>query len=97
MFEDFREEFPACKSSFSSVPLFLWRSSHYSASIPRCYNDVYVNSFSPLTAKTLESSVYRMLFLAYDLSSLKSRVNKHLLPLFFKQLQHTFNFFFFFM
>ena len=61
------------------LPYFRGRSTRYSdrlhgfsVTIPRCYKDVYVNSFFPRTAKLWNS-------LTYDLSGIKSRINRYLL------------------
>ena len=49
------------------------------ATIPRCYKDVYVNSFFPQTARLWNSLPIECFPLTYDLSSFKSRINRHLL------------------
>ena len=51
----------------------------FSATIPRCYKDVYVNSFFPRTAKLWNSLPIEFFPLTYDLSGFKSRNNRHLL------------------
>ena len=70
------------------VPLsFSWGSStHYSdrlhdisVTIPRCYKDVYVNSFLPRTARLWNSLPIECFPLSYDLNGFKSRINRHLL------------------
>ena len=70
------------------VPLlFSWgRSTRYSdrlhdfsVTIPRCYKDVYVNSFLPRTARLWNSLPIVCFPLTYDLSGSKSRINRHLL------------------
>ena len=51
----------------------------FSVTIPRCYMDVYVNSFFPCTAKLWNSLPIECFPLTYDLSGFKSRINRHLL------------------
>ena len=67
---------------------FLGRSTHYSdrlydffVNIPRWYKDVYVNSFFACTARSWNSLPIECFPLTYDLSGLKSRINRHLLTL----------------
>ena len=55
------------------------RLHDFSVAIPRCYKDVYVNSFFPRTAKLWNSLPIECFPLAYDLSGFKSRINRHLL------------------
>ena len=50
-----------------------------SVTIPRCYNDVYVNSFFPRTARPWNSLSLECFPLTYDLSGFKSRISRHLL------------------
>ena len=45
----------------------------------RCYKDVYVNSFFLCTARIWNSLPIECFSLTYNLSSFKSRINKHLL------------------
>ena len=80
--------FGRCSSELAQlVPLpFSRRSTHYSdrlhdfsVTIPRCYKDVYVNSFFPRTAKLWNSLPIECFPLTYDLSGFKSRINRHLL------------------
>ena len=70
------------------VPLLFsrGRSTHYSdrlydfsANIPRWYKDAYVNSFFRRTARLWNSLPIECFPLNYDLSGLKSRINRHLL------------------
>ena len=68
------------------LPFSRGRSTHYSdrlhdfsVTIPRCYKDVYVNSFFPRTAKLWNSVPIECFSLTYDLSGFKSRINRHLL------------------
>ena len=51
----------------------------FSVTIPRCYKDVYVNSFFPCTAKLWNSLPIECFPLTYDLSGFKSRINKYFL------------------
>ena len=51
----------------------------FSVTIPRCYKDVYVNSFFPRTARLWNSLPIECFPLTYDFSGFKSRVNIHLL------------------
>ena len=46
--------------------------------IPRCYKDVYVNSFFPCIAKLWSSLPVGCFPLTYDLSGFKCRINRHL-------------------
>ena len=55
------------------------RLDNFSVTIPRCYKHVYVNSFFPGTAKLWNSLPIECFPLTYDLSSFKSRINRHLL------------------
>ena len=55
------------------------RSHDFSVTIPRCYKDVYVNSFFPRTAKLWNSLPIECFPLIYDLSGFTSRINRHLL------------------
>ena len=68
------------------LPDSWWNSNHYSdrsypfsVTIPRYYQDVYVNSFFPRTAGLLDSLSIECFPLIFDLSDFKSRINKHLL------------------
>ena len=81
--------FCRCSSELTQlVPLSFsrWRSTRYSdrlhdfsVTIPRCYKDVYVNSFSPHTARLWNSLSVECIPLTYDLRGSKSRINRHLL------------------
>ena len=55
------------------------RLHDFSVTIPRCYKDVYVNSFFPRTAKLWNSLPIECFPLTYDLNGPKSRINRHLL------------------
>ena len=48
---------------------------HKHTYIPRCYKDVYVNSFFPRTAKLWNSLPVECFPLTYDLSGFKPRIN----------------------
>ena len=53
------------------------RLHDFSVTIPRCYKDVYVNSFFPRTARLWNSVPIECFPLTYDLSVFKSRINRH--------------------
>ena len=55
------------------------RLHDFSVTIPRCYKDVYVNSFFPRTARLWNSLPIECFPLTCDLSGFKSRINRHLL------------------
>ena len=55
------------------------RLHDFCITIPRCYKDVYVNSFFPRTARLWNSLPIESFPLTYDCSGFKSRINKHLL------------------
>ena len=55
------------------------RSHDFSVTIPRCYRDVYINSYIPRTARLWNSLPIECFSLIYDLSGFKSRINRHLL------------------
>ena len=55
------------------------RLRDFSVTIPECYKDVYVNSFFPCTTRLWNYLPIECLPLTYDLSDLKSRINRHLL------------------
>ena len=66
-----------------AFPVSRERSTHYSdrlhnfsVNIPRCYKDVYVNSFFPCTARLWNSLTTECLPLIYDLNGFKSRINR---------------------
>ena len=68
------------------LPFSQGRSTRYSdrlydffVTIPRCYKDVYVNSFFRCTAKLWNYLPIEWFPLTYDLSGFKSRINRHLL------------------
>ena len=55
------------------------RLHDFSVTIPRCYKDVYVNSFFPRTARLWNSLPIECFPLIYDLNGFKSRIDRHLL------------------
>ena len=85
----YRYYFGRCSSELAQLvplPFSRGRSTRYSerlhdfsVTIPRCYKDVYVNSFFPRTAKLWNSLPIECFPLTYDLSGFKSRINRHLL------------------
>ena len=84
-----RYDFGRCSSELAQLVPLLYsqrRSTHYSdrlhnfsVTIPRCYKDVYVNSFFPRTARLWNSVPIECFPLTYDLSGFKSRINRYLL------------------
>ena len=54
------------------------RLHDFSVTIPRCYKDVYVNSFFPRTARLWNSLPIECFSSVYGLSGLKSRINRNL-------------------
>ena len=89
MFIAYRYYFGRCSSELTelvSLPYSQGRFTHYSdrwhdfsVTIPRCYKDVYVNSFFPHTARLWNSLPIECFPLTYDLNGFKSRINRHLL------------------
>ena len=85
----YRYYFGRCSSELAQLvplPFSRGRSTRYSERlhdfsviIPRCYKDVYVNSFFPRTARLWNSLPIECFPLTYDLSGFKSRINRHLL------------------
>ena len=51
----------------------------FSVIIPRCYKDIYVNSFFPRAARLWNSLPTECFPLTYNLNGFKSRINRHLL------------------
>ena len=78
-----RYYFGRCSSELAQLVPFPFpysdRFHDFSVSIPRCYKDVYVNSFFPRTARLWNSLPIECFPLTYDLSGFKSRINRHLL------------------
>ena len=67
------------------LPYSRGRSTRYfdrlhdvSATIPRCFKDVYVNSFFPRTARLWNSLPIECFPLTYDLNGFQSRINTRL-------------------
>ena len=85
----YRYYFGRCSSKLAQLvplPFSRGRSTRYSdrlhdfsVTIPRCYKDVYVNSFFPHKARLWNSVPIECFPLTYDLKGFKPRVNKHLL------------------
>ena len=85
----YRYYFSRCSSKLAQpVPLpFSWGRSNcysdrlhdFSVIIPRCYKDLYVNSFFPHTIRLWNSLPIECFPLTYDLNAFKSRINRHLL------------------
>ena len=85
----YRYYFGRCSSELAKLaplPYSQGRSTRYSdrlhdfsVTIPRCYKDVYVNSFFPHTARPWNSLPLECFPLTYGLSGFKSRINRHLL------------------
>ena len=85
----YRYSFGRCSSELAQLvplPYSRGRSTRYSdrlhdfsVTIPRCYMDVYVNSFFPRTARLWNSLPIECFPLTYDLSDFKSRINRYLL------------------
>ena len=99
----YRYYFGRCSSELAELvplPFSRGRSTRYSdrlhdfsVTIPRCYKDVYVNSFFPRTAR-LWNSVHKECFpLTYDLGDFKSRINRHLYRFFLSKFPVGFNLF----
>ena len=80
-----RYYFGRCSSEVAQLVPLLYsrgRSTRYSdrlhdfsVTIPRCYKDVYVNSFFPGAARLQNSLPIECFPLTYDLSGFKSRIN----------------------
>ena len=85
----YRYYFGRCSSELAQLvplPYSPGRSTRYSerlhdfsVTIPRCYKDVYVNSFFPRTTSLWNSLPIEWFPLTYDLSDFKSRINRYLL------------------
>ena len=81
--------FGRCSSELAQLvplPFSRGRSTHYSdrlhdfsVTIPRCYKDVYANSFFPHTARLWNSLPIECFPLTYNLNGFKSRINRQLL------------------
>ena len=87
----YRYYFNRCLSELAQLvplPYTRGRSTYYSnrlhdfsVTIPRCYKDVYVNSFFPHTVRLWNFLPIECFPLTYDLSSFMSRINRYLLTL----------------
>ena len=85
----YRYYFGRCSSELAQlVPLLFSRGRStcysdrlldFSVTIPRCYKDVYVNSFFPRAAKLWNSLPIECFSLTDDFSGFKFRINRHLL------------------
>ena len=85
----YRYYFGRCSSELAQlVPLpysqgrstcYSDRLHDFSVTIPRCYKDVYVDSFFPRIARLWNSLPIECFLLTYDLSRFKSRINRYLL------------------
>ena len=65
--------------SWGRSTLYSDRLHDFSVTIPRCYKDVYINSFFPRTDRLWNYLPIECFPLTYDLNGLKSRINRHLL------------------
>ena len=84
----YRYYFGRCSSELAQLvplPFSRGRSTCYSdrlhdfsVTIPRCYKDVYVNSFFPRTARLWNSLPIECFPLTYDLNGFKSRINRRI-------------------
>ena len=84
-----RYYFGRCSSELArlvSLPFSRGMSTRYSdrlhdfsITIPRCYKNVYVNSFFPRTARRWNSLPVECFPLINNLNGFKSRINRHLL------------------
>ena len=87
----YRYYFGSCSSELAQlVPLLFSRGRFtrysdrlhgFSVIIPKCYKDVYVNSFFPRTARLSNSLPIECFPLTYDLSGFNCRINRHLLTI----------------
>ena len=85
----YRYYFSKCLSELAELVLLPYsrgRSTRYcdrlydfSVTIPRCYKDVYVNSFFPRTARLRNSLPIKWFPLTCNPSGFNSRINRHLL------------------
>ena len=58
--------------------LYSHRLLDFSVTIPRCYKDIYVNSFFPRITRLWNSLPIERFAFTYDLTGFKSRINRHL-------------------
>ena len=85
----YRYYFGRCSSELTQLlPLLFSRGRStcysdrlhdFSVTIPRCYKDVYVNSFFPHTARFWNSVPMECFPLTYNINDFNSRTNRHLL------------------
>ena len=85
----YRYYYGKCSSELAQLvllPFSRGRSTRYSdrlhdfsVTIPRCYEDVYVNSLFPYTARPWNCLSIECFPLTYDLSGFKFSINRHLL------------------
>ena len=86
----YRYYFGRCSAELAQLlvplPFSQKRSTRYSSrlydfsvTIPKCYKDVYVNSFFPCTARPWKYLLIECFHLTYDHAGFKSRIKKHLL------------------
>ena len=85
----YRYYFGRCSSELAQLvqlPYSRGRSTRYSdrlhdfsVTIPRCYEDAYVNSFFPCKVRLWNSLPIECFPLTSDLSDFKSRINRYLL------------------
>ena len=73
-------------SELVPLPYSQGRSTHYSdrlhdfsVTIPRCYKDIYCNSFFSRTTRLWNSLIIECFSLTSELSGFKSRISRHLL------------------
>ena len=64
---------------YSRCTRYSERLHDFFVSIPRCYEDVYVNDFCPRTARLWNSLPMECFPLTHNLNGFKSRIKRHLL------------------
>ena len=84
----YRYYFGRCSSELAKLvqlPFSRGKSTRYSdilhdfsVTIPRCYMDVYVNSFLPRTARPWDFLLIECFPLIYNLNGFKPGINRHL-------------------
>ena len=79
----YRYYFGRCSSELAQMfPLmsacYADRLHDFSVTIPRCYKDLYVNSFFPHRARLWNSLPIECFPLTYDFSGFKTRINRYL-------------------
>ena len=67
---------PFSQEKFS---FYSGRLHDFPVTIPRCYKDVYVNTFFPRTARLWNYVPIKCFPLTYNLNGFKSRISRHLL------------------